>query len=191
MSGTMKKKIFLASAVCIFFAIVALLVIRPWDNGSCSDEHILEAEVDMTETEENTVRLHDIEAPRYEDVFVEMSTENDMYQAAWGHSDTFSVISADSGYPGFGKPMLFILNKPCKLRKDSIVTLSTAYGEYYYSVKEEYPAILGDMRTNVVSKITRKDLINFYQSTELLFLFDPDSEICCKCAFSGGTKIIA
>ena len=178
----MKQLISLAMLLCLFIT------------GCSRLEKVSESTVVITSESvpiaEDTVRLYDIVAPKYEDTLAIMFTDDLVLDVDWGASSKNAIAVSESGYPGFGRPMLIVVSEPGGISLGNAVTLSTGYGQFTYLFNGKQDAVLDDNYENVISKTTRTKVINFYEVAEKLFIFDTVSEQCFEYGFSGGTKII-
>ena len=173
--------------------LISLIVLLCLCNTGCSKvdktSQIPIVSTSEPDLAEDTVKLSDIIAPKYEETLAIMFTDDVVLDIDWGASSQNAVVVPESGYPGFGKPMLVIVSDPDGIKFGNTVTLETGYGQFTYLFKQKQDAVLSDSFENVISKTERTEIINFYEVTEKLFIFDTASGECFEYSFSGGTKI--
>ena len=116
--------------------------------------------------------------------------------------DAISSIYINPMLPGFGRPILMgghnykSLGKLKNIKMGSIITISTNYGNFYYTVTEAKKAKLNVHGTTLLDIYNEKNLITYYGSEQLQIYTcdssDPNdgTRFFVRAIRTGGTEVI-
>lgn len=147
--------------------------------------------VKVVDTAEDCVDLSSVEPPVFDEVFAMMGINDEWDFLKWGvSSDDSGLIVKESGYPGFGAPMLVETSRVSSgVAIGSEIRLNTKYGMYYYKVSKMFSAVMNQAGTNIVNCNTEKQVIEYGKAGERLYVFFKDHE-AVQAELLHGTKII-
>ena len=136
------------------------------------------------------IYLDEIEGPVYAEPFANMASGDYACSIDWGDTtDESSYFYEKSGYPGFGKP-IFVKNvKSFPAVGTKMITVNTAYGDYYYQISECAKGVLSTSGDNIVNRDTGSEIIDWNSSKETIVLFDEDQHLYWLAKLTHGTEI--
>lgn len=139
----------------------------------------------VTEKEE-TVELGSVKPPMFCEDFATLASDGKYSSVVWGEGiDAQNIMWSESGYPGFGYPMVVeVLTEP--VLED--VSLTTSWGEYTYSPVRGGHAFRED--NNLVDIDSGKLLVRWATAEERLVLWCKSSGSYVIYSYNGGTKIV-
>lgn len=138
----------------------------------------------------NAVTLGAVKAPKFSEAFALMQIEDFEAVVSWGVStDGCGYFRKESGYPGFGMPMLIVVEEAIPCFVGEVVELQTTYGDYYYSVEGTEDAIL--QGSNVISRNREVPVVDWKCSKEWLFIYSHLDGTVITAKLVGGTEIVA
>lgn len=135
---------------------------------------------------ENCVVLQDIHVPEFGEIFFLLSCNNDNICISWGIGKNF--LWYDSGFPGFGMPMIIELSEDIQISSNDTIILSTDYGNFEYIVYEDGTASAIDDK--LVCRETLQDVIQFGINDEVLVVYCNGSKRYFKAHLAYGPQIV-
>lgn len=168
-------------------ALVVLILILATFTGCAKNEKVF-TEVNTPTSEKvseyEEVSLNDVQAPGFEQIFASLAYDAVTYNVAWAIGEE-NVMWQESGYPGFGYPMIISINR--ELPTDSCL-LSVQWGEYEYKVLSSGFAFKED--GNLINADTGKTIVSWGSKEEVLVLWNAETKQYCVLGFVDGTRII-
>lgn len=145
-----------------------------------STEVATEEQIIATET----VSLPEIAPPKFNEDFATIECDGKFMSVVWG-ADGTNVMWKESGFPGFGYPMVVQINdEPSSCE----ATITTSWGHWkYVPVSSGFAYLQSD---NLIDADSGKVLINWGVSKETLILWNEESLKYVEYEYSGGTKIV-
>ncbi len=145
----------------------------------------------VREVEDDAVLLEDVVTPMYQDVFATVSVGGYCSAVCWGSAGSGGCYAVpDSGYPGFGFPMLFVSSDASTgTAIGAGLKVDTQYGIYHYRVEGSFDAVLSDSGRNVVDCATGRELLEWGRAGEVLVVFFADGR-AVRADLVHGTEIV-
>lgn len=136
------------------------------------------------------VYLDEIDGPVYAEPFANLVSGDYECNIDWGDTtDESSYFYEKSGYPGFGKP-IFVKNiESFPAIGTKMITVSTAYGDYYYQISKCAKGILSTSGDNVIDKDSGHEIVGWNSSEETIVLFDENQHLYWFAKLTHGTEI--
>ena len=154
--------------------------------AGCAKQQQVSTEVATGEqiTGTETVSLSEISPPKFNDDFATIECAGNFMSVVWGANGT-NVMWKESGFPGFGYPMVV------QTSSDPVsceATITTSWGHWEYTPVSSGSAYL--QSDNLVDAESGKVLISWGVSKEDLILWNEESLNYVEYEYSGGTKIV-
>lgn len=184
----MKLRKFVIVDVCMIICLLVVALLNVKQEKTPQPEES-ESEV-VTVPDSDVVKLSEVDAPKFTDVFAELNFEGYSKIILWGEpEDDYGYFCKESGYPGFNKPMLIVVDDILQCDTGKIITVDTSYGSYLYQVDKVGAGVLSDSG-NIVDKDTERSVIDWVGSEEELYLFSTSEHKFVHAKLQHGTKII-
>lgn len=170
----------------ILVVCLILLTMSGCYTGEASESVAEKQSDDGGESEHDTVHLSSIVPPVFGDSFASLESGEAEYSATWAvEGDPFAW--KESGYPGFGYPIVIEFSGDFFCGDTCI--LNTSWGEYEYAVEGRGFAF--EEERVLVDSESGKCIVDFASKEECLILWCSSSKQYCKMKFIGGTRVVS
>ena len=161
-----------------------ILSVSGCEQNTQIDEVVVES-IAESEVSENYTTIDQIDPPVFDERFAVLYAGSIVESVAWGVGKTYSSFIWDnSGYPGFGYPIVIQVGF-CDFSGIESCTLKTAYGQYYYEFEGAFEVLVENNR--LCDKKTGTDVLT--GTKEKLYLYNAVTDTVFTFRLTEGTEI--